>query len=245
MTAPATAPATAAVKSTVITNLDASPILRPSVGAVGGVLQRYIATITPTNSQATTDLSRIVRIPSNCIVQRVAVLADVTGTFVGNVGLWYSDDTRDGTGILNAGNLTAISSAFFANSLVMSTLFPSATSTFADPVQNSVVYPPGPVDITFASAAQAMTDGNYIPSQATFPIWQAVANSLALQTTPVGAFTNATQIAHFNTASAGASVFVRSDDPGGYFDICMQPTTQGGATGVKTTFFVDIVTPGA
>src|SRR5258708_7026279 len=117
MTAPVTAPTTNAIKSGVITNLDASPIVRPSVGQVGGGVQRYISTATPAASQATSDLIRMVRIPSNAIVQKVALLFDTAPGSSGailDIGLWYSDSSTDGTGTTNVANLTAISSAFFA-----------------------------------------------------------------------------------------------------------------------------------
>jgi hypothetical protein len=240
MTAPVTAPTTA-TNSGIITNLDATPIIRASSGfGAAGALQRAVGTITPTASQATSVLNRLVRVPSNAIIHRVAIITDTAATtLTGNIGLWYSDDVRDGTGVANAGNLTAISSAFFASALAMATfLYVPGT----DP--SNTVGLSAPVDVTFAAQNLAFTDANYVPSQAVYPIWQAVANLLALQTTPVGAFTQTTQQAHFNTASAGASVYVRSDDPGGYFDICMQLTTAGSSANVKVTCMVDYINPG-
>lgn len=249
MTTPATAP-TSSAKTTVITNLDAQPIVRPAGGPYNmSRLQRIIGTITPGASQATSVLSRLVRIPSNGIIQRVAILLDAAATtLTGNVGLWYSDSAYDGTSIINQGNLTAISSSFFAYELVMAAFYPAqsgAAGHATEPGDGTVVQlGQGPVDITFANAGGALTDGQYLPSQSNFPIWQAVANSLALQTTPVGAFTNSTQTNVFNTASAGGSVYVRSVDPGGFFDICLQLTSTGSVANVKTTLFVDIAVPG-
>ncbi len=254
-----TAPTTNAIKSGVITNLDASPILRPSVGNVGGVLQRYVATATPAASQATTDLIRMVRIPSNAIVQNVALLFDTAAGSSGailDIGVWYSDagsasgSTPDGTSMQgNAGNLTAISSAFFADKFNCQNFYPSVTSgVFTKPSDGTTIASSiGPVSLTYANAnnADSVTDGVYLPSQSYLPIWQAMANSIALQTTPTGAFTKTTQQAHFNTASAGASVYVRSDDPGGFFDICIQYTTTGVTTNQLLTLFVDIIAPGA
>ncbi len=226
MTAPVTAPTTATL-SNVLTNLDATPIVRAAPGQVGGRVVRYVSTITPTASQATSVLNRMVRIPSNAIVTNVRACVDATGgTTPINIGVWYSDDTRDGTNVGNAGNLTAISSAFFASVLSL----------------GSVVTP---TDYTFNNAAGAFTDGQYIPSQSYLPIWQAIANSLALQTTPVGAFTASAIAPHFQTASAGASVYVRSDDPGGFFDICVQLTSTGSSSNVKLTLQVDIIAPGS
>jgi uncharacterized RmlC-like cupin family protein len=238
MTAPVTAP-TSSVKSNVITNYDASPIVRPSSGAGGrGRVERYQATITPAASQATTVLSRMVRIRSNAIVSRVAIILDTAATtLTGNVGVWYSDQ-NDGTGVINQGNLTAISSAFFASVLAMATF---SYNPGTDPA--NVVGLSAPVDVTFAASSLAFTDANYVPSQSVNPIWLAIANLLALQTTPVGAFTSSSQAPHFQTASAGASVYVRSDDPGGFFDIGIQLTSTGSAANVPVTMYVDVVDP--
>ncbi len=228
MTAPATAPTTS-VKSTVITNLDATPIVRASagLGSPGRFTQVVGTAIAPIN-MATSNMLRLIRIPSNAVVQRVQLILDTapSTSLTGSVGLWYSDDTRDGTSLVNAGNLTAISSAFFLPATVITTWNTVATAT--------VTNASAPVDITFANDAGAYTDGQYVPSQMANPIWKAVANSLALQTTPVGAFTNSTIEQQFGTASAGGSVYVRSQDPGGYIDICYQETTTGVNTGAIT-----------
>lgn len=218
---------TSAVLSNIVTGLDATPIIRPSVGQVSSVLQRYLGTITPAATQAITVLDRMVRVPSNAIVENVKVCFDAvsTTTFTGNIGVWYSDDPRDGTGILNAGNLTAISSTFFASAVAMGAL---------------VV----PTDETFAASAAAATDGNYLPSNSFLPLWQAIANSLSAQNSPTGPFTSTTQSLQFNTPSANGSVFVISKDPGGYFDIGVQLTTVGIGAAFKFNMFVDIAAPG-
>ncbi len=257
MTAPTTAPTTNAIKSGVITNLDATPIVRPNVGNVGGRLMRYVATATPAASQATSDLIRMVRVPSNVIIQKVALLFDTAPGSSGailDIGVWYSDSPTDGT---NVGNLppasgtanTAISSSFFAYQFNCQGFYPSVTSgVFTKPTDGTtIVGAVGPVDLTYANAANvsSITDGTYIPSQSYLPLWQAIANSLAAQTTPVGLFTQTSIQPHFQTASAGASVYVRSDDPGGYFDICVQYTTTGVTTNKLLTMFVDAVAPGA
>lgn len=247
---PNAAPTTNAIKSGVITNLDATPIIRASVGNVGGVLQRYIATATPAASQATSDLIRMVRVPSNAIIQKVALLFDTapgTSGAILDIGVWYPDTTTDGTSVINQGNLTAISSAFFAYQFNCQGFYPSVTSgVFTKPTDGTTIVGGVTfVDLTFASTNAVMTDGVYIPSNSNLPLWQAIANNLAGVTTPVGAFTQTSQQAHFNTPSAGASVYVRSDDPGGYLDICIQYTTTGVTTNEKLTMVVDLIAPGA
>lgn len=235
MTSPVTAPTTA-VKSTVITNLDASPMVRTTAGfGAQAPLVRVQSTMTPTASQATSVLMRFCRVPSNAIIQRVAIILDAAATtLTGNVGVWFSD-VADGTGLLNQGNLTAISSAFFCSALAMATF---AYVPGTDPA--NVVGLSAPVDITFANSGGAFTDGQYLPSESINPLWKAIADNLALQTTPVGPFTNASKSTpDFTTASAGGSVFVRSTDPGGFFDIGLQLTSTGSSANVKTTMIVD------
>ncbi len=240
MTAATTAPTTNLLKSAVITNLDATPILRPTIGAgaFGRVVQAR-AVVTPAAAQATTDLIRCVRIPSNLIVTKLSVILDAAvTTLTGAFGLWFSDDTRDGTNPAYAGGLTAISSNFFSSALAMATF---AYVPGTDPA--NVIGLSAPVDLTFAASGLAFVDANYIPSQSIYPIWQAVANLLALQTTPTGPFTQTSIQPHFQTASAGASVYVRSDDPGGYFDIGYQESTIGSSANKPMTVIVDGIMP--
>ena len=240
MTAPQTAPTTSTGASKTIVNLDAQPQIRASAGggAPGRLVMQYGTAVLAINA-ATSNLVRLVRIPSNCIVTRVRLALDTSPStsLTGALGLWYSDASNetDGTSLINAGNLTAISSAFFMPATAISTWnTPSGTST--------VTAAGAPIDVTFANVAGAYTDGQYIFSQAYLPIWQAVANSLALQTTPVGAFTKSAIDSNFGTASAGGSVYVRSVDPGGFFDICYQETTTGVNTGaINLTCFVEYV----
>jgi len=238
MTAPVTAPTTATL-SGIITNLDATPSLRANAGmGAAGRLMRAQGTITPTASQATSVLNRMVRVPSNASIQKVAIILDAAATTLTfNCGVWYPDDARFCQAV-NVSNLTAISSAFFASVHV------GATYTYlpgTDPA--NVVGLSAPVDITYAAATLAFTDANYIPSQSGNPLWKAIANLLALQTTPVGAFCSSAIAPHFQTASAGGSVYVRSDDPGGFLDICLQLTSTGSNANVKTTLFVDYTMP--
>lgn len=222
-TTPVTAPTTA-TNSAAITSLNASPIVRPSAGNGGaGVLLRAQSTITPTVSQATSVLNRLVRIPSNAIVQRVAVVWDAaTTTTTGNIGLWFSNGD-DGTSVVNKGNLTAISSAFFADTLVMATYYYLPGTGPANVIGLSA-----PVDVTFANCKGTNYDGVYLPSQSGLPVWQAVYNSLVgLAANAAGAFT-----------SAAGAISVTSD-PGGFFDVCMQLTSTGSSANIKMTTFVD------
>jgi hypothetical protein len=224
-TAP-TAPATA-VATTVITNLDATPAVRTTAGqgAPSGV-QRVIGVNTFSVNQATTVLTRFVRIPSNAIVQSVKIACDTAAStsLVGNWGLWFSD-TADGTTTPNQGVLTAISSAFFADTITFTTFNVGVTTPFA------------PVDITFGNAGGTNYDACYLPSRCIQPVWQAVYNSLVgLTTNAAGAFTTASG-QHY--IPGGGSTM---GDPGGYFDIGCQLTSTGVNTSVvKAICIVDFV----
>jgi hypothetical protein len=222
-TAP-TAPTTA-TKTTVITNLDALPAVRPTAGQGGAtVVYRSVGVGTIAINQATSALSRLVRIPSNAIVQSVKIVLDAapSTSLVGNFGLWFSD-ANDGTSAANQGNLTAISSAFFADTITITTFNVGVTTPFA------------PVDITFGNSGGTNYDGVYLPSQAINPIWQAVYNSLVgLTTNAAGAFTTASG-QHY--IPGGASTM---GDPGGFFDICFQATSTGvNTSAVKILCIVD------
>lgn len=225
-TTPVTAPATA-TKSTMITNLNATPAAMNTAGnGAPGRLMRVHSTITPTASQATSVLNRLVRIPSNAIVSRVMIFMDAaTTTTTGNIGLWFSD-ANDGTSVGNRGNLTAISSCFFADTLVMATYY-GLPGTGPN---TSVGAGFGAVDITFANAKGTNYDGVYIPSQSGNPIWKAVYNSLVgLTTNAAGAFTSA------------AGVIAVTTDPGGYFDVCLQLTSTGSSANIPFTCTVDYI----
>ena len=226
-TTPVTAP-TSAVKGTVITNLDATPPVRATAGMGGpGRLQRQVAVNSFSINQATTVLTRFVRIPSNAMIQSVKIVLDAapSTSLVGNWGLWFSD-TADGTTTPNQGVLTAISSAFFADTITFTTFNVGVTTPFA------------PVDITFGNSGGTNYDGVYLPSQAVNPIWQAVYNSLVgLTTNATGAFTTASG-QHY-IPSGGSTM----GDPGGFFDIGCQLTSTGVNTGaIKALCICDFVT---
>jgi hypothetical protein len=139
--------------STGITNLNASPRVRNTSGKPGGPGRLVIVTDTlpaMTTGDTAGGIMRVIRIPSNCIVKKVAWAADATVTTVDcDVGLYYSN-TNDGTGAANvAAAATPIDADFFASAVDMKTI--------------STAWQ----EITFES-------GVYLPSKAGQPIWQAV-----------------------------------------------------------------------
>lgn len=82
---------TEALKSTPITNLDASPPVRPTSGRGGiGVLQIADGTVTASDLVTSGSTYRIVRIPSNAIIKSVwAHLDTAVTTFTADIGVYY------------------------------------------------------------------------------------------------------------------------------------------------------------
>ena len=209
---------TASAKSAVITNLDASPIVRATAGQGAPVrLVTQMATITPGATDGTTVCYQMVRVPSNAIIRRVAVILDSAATtFTGSVGVVWSTQPSDGSD-QNASvgtTPTIISQSFFAYQMAMATF---AYVPGTDPA--NVVGLSAPVDITFAnSGGNSVTDGYYKPSFSNKPFWQAMALSGAATT---------------------GGAFAWTKDPGGYFDITHFVTTTNSGAAVPYTMLVD------
>src|SRR5271166_499068 len=257
MTAPITAP-TSATKATIITNLDASPIVRATAGGSangvfgGGIVQRMQSTVTLA-ANASSTIIRFLRVPSVAVVQNVSILLDATeATFEFCLGLWWSD-ANDGTPLLQQGNLTAISSAFFAYEFIGTGSgiysYPAlSTGAMSAPSSASgVPLPPDFFGLTFGNAAGAMTDGQYLPSQSGYPLWLAVGNSInAVAGTAVGASTSSTNSYPYTVvAGTGGSLWTWGSDPGGFFDICAQPAAGALSGTAKMTVRADVILPAA
>lgn len=91
--------ATETLKSTVVTNLDASPQV-VNTAAVGGLarLSAVSATVSPTNGTTAPSIYQIVRIRSNAVVKHLFVKMDnAVATFAGDIGCYYSTGANDGT----------------------------------------------------------------------------------------------------------------------------------------------------
>lgn len=80
-----------ALKSTPITNLDASPPVRTTTGkGVPGVVQMADGTATATDTTTTGSTYRLCRIPSNAIVKQLwACLDTAVTTFTVDMGVYY------------------------------------------------------------------------------------------------------------------------------------------------------------
>lgn len=106
-----------ALKSTSITNLDASPIVANSSGVGAAIIERRIAdVVTPTTGGlvATTSTYKMVRVPTNIQLQHVNLYSDSaldtgggSAALAFDIGVYYSDSTTDGTPAANQGTAVA------------------------------------------------------------------------------------------------------------------------------------------
>lgn len=109
------------LKSASITSLDAvassgSPIAIPSAGVGSPVTQKVARDfVTPTTGGLgdTTSKYKVVRLPTNCRVTRVSIIADgqldsnASPTLTMDAGAYYSDSTTDGTPVANQGTVVS------------------------------------------------------------------------------------------------------------------------------------------
>ena len=89
---------TEALKSTSITNLDATPVTRNTTGEGGpGFLRSVSGHVTISASMAAGSTYRLVRLPSNAKVKQVLFESEAQGAGKFNLSAYYSDSTVDGT----------------------------------------------------------------------------------------------------------------------------------------------------
>lgn len=159
----------ATVKSTSVTNLDATPVV-PNLTGVGapGTL-RQVDDYATTTANLVQDV-RLVRIPSNAIVKDVILdcAAQTQGTF--DVGLYYSNGPSDGTPAGSAG--TAVDIDFFAtavdcSSAVVKTNVTNESTTYTLSKRNMPIWqaaglsadPGGFFDVALSSTNTVTTGG--------------------------------------------------------------------------------------
>jgi hypothetical protein len=107
---------TSALKSTVITNLDANPVTRNTAGEGGpGRLQATSGFVTAVASDAAGSTYRLVRLPSNCKVKSVIFESQAQGAGKVQLGLYYSDSATDGSNA--ATPATALDVKFFSDDI--------------------------------------------------------------------------------------------------------------------------------
>ena len=153
-----------------LTGLNASPMIQHWTGkAASGYLKQLEGFATVIASSATDSTYRLVRVPTNAKVKHLFLEAEANGASTAwNIGLWYSNDPKDGTPPALLG--TVLDADFFDTALANTNAIQS-------------------VDLV------ATDSPGYNISEREKPLWEA----------------------------AGLTT-----DPGGFFDIVMQPSTQVG-----------------
>lgn len=101
-----------ALKSTAITNLDASPIV-PVVAGEGGParLLSVEGYVTALSGDTTSSTYKFVRLPTTAHVKAVLLYADCATAGEADFNIIFSDSTTDGTDASNQGTIPQISSA--------------------------------------------------------------------------------------------------------------------------------------
>jgi hypothetical protein len=214
------------------------------LGAQGQVRRAFGSVTTASSTDATTVFYRMVRVPTNSIITKVALMTDnrlggTITTFSINVGFWASTPNGNDP----AGNVplweglltTPISDSFFAYQY-------DAHSAPLNVWQ----------DITFQnSAGNSVTDGfNNLLSSA-YPLWDAVQNGgfgritiagYAEQTQGFG-YASGTSAPWCSPANSG-TVLLNAGDPGGFVDIGYRNSSAMSATTVlDVAMAVDFITP--
>ncbi len=105
------------IYSSVLTGLDAVPLVRPSAGAgASGRVKTQVGTVAIPTASAIGATAAAVRIPSNAMVKSVMLALDAAVTTLDlDVGLYFSDSPNDGTPVLDQG--TVINATTFATGL--------------------------------------------------------------------------------------------------------------------------------
>lgn len=118
------------LESLSLTNLDASPVI-PNTAGVGapGIVKQTQDFVTPTTGGlgSTSSIYKVVRVPMQCYLKKVTVVADAaldtngSPTLAIDVGAYYSDSTTDGTPVALQGTLIS------ANAFIAAALFGATT----------------------------------------------------------------------------------------------------------------------
>lgn len=146
--------ATEALKSTSVTNLDASPIV-PNTNGEGGPGRMHVSNdhVATTAGVTTGSTYKLVRIPTTAKVKRVLLTNAAQGaTGAVDIDVAHSDSTTDGTPASLQGNIVQISAAdnkLFGSAVAITAAQKNQDQTFAN---------------TFTTAMQNL------------PLWQALVN---------------------------------------------------------------------
>jgi hypothetical protein len=110
---------TEALKSTPITNLDATPVTPNTTGEGGpGHLRSVSGYVTVSASMAAGSTYRLVRVPSNAKIKQILFESEAQGAGKFNLSVYYSDSTVDGTQSANQGLIVPTTGdQFFASDI--------------------------------------------------------------------------------------------------------------------------------
>src|SRR5690242_8969111 len=103
---------TSALKSTAITNADASPVVANTAGeGAPGRLHSVTGFVTAVASDAAGSTYRLVRVPTNAVIKQVLFGSEAQGAGKVQLSVYYSDSTTDGS--YNAGVVVPTTGAGF------------------------------------------------------------------------------------------------------------------------------------
>lgn len=113
--------ATEAVKSTPITNLDATPVVVNTAGrGAPGYLQHVEGSAAFTSGPTSGSTYKLARVRTNVKVKSVKIWLDAAvTTFTGDIGIYYSDSTVDGTSTANQGVEVNSSTSLFGSAVAL------------------------------------------------------------------------------------------------------------------------------
>lgn len=149
------------LKSTSITNYDASPVVAMAVGeGANGLIRVANDFVTTVSSDDTTSTYKLVRIPTNAKVKSIYIMSAIATAGSGDINIAYSDSTVDGTQQSLAGGVVQITGP------VNNKLFGAAQSLVLASVRT---------DFTFK--------GTFTQAHQNLPLWQVLVNLGATQFT--------------------------------------------------------------
>lgn len=156
------------LKSTPLTNLDASPVVTPSSGEGGeGVLRNVEGNVVAVAADSIATTYQLVRVPSNAKVKAVRLESAAQGAGTVDIGAYYATDK--GPALLLANTIVA---AFFASAIDLSSAYPitnvtNESGTYPIDKRNQPLWqalglttdPGGNIDIVATVVSVAVTTG--------------------------------------------------------------------------------------
>lgn len=122
---------TSNLKSTAITNLDASPVVAVTGGEGSPArLHSVNGYVTAVASDAAGSTYKLVRVPSTAIIKQVLFASEAQGAGKVQLSVYYSDSTTDGTQVANQGLVVPTTGAgFFSDDIDLTSAVAQADYT--------------------------------------------------------------------------------------------------------------------